>query len=437
MILLVGDIVVFILSLWLALILRSGELPSLQTFFNNLTPFLILSVVWISSFFIAGLYEKQKIAQRKRLPELLLKTQLFNSLCAVIFFYFIPYFGVAPKIILFLYIIVSFALSFFWRVYALSNLVSKRRDRAMLVAGGTDADEMIHEINNNPRYPLEIVSVINPSEFVGMDFERDILSRMKEERISNIILDSRNDSVTPLLPNLYNLIFLQIHFTDFYDLYEEIFDRLPVSILQHGWFLENISTSPKSMYDSLKRLIDIALSLLGGVLSLILYPIAFVMIWLDDGGPIFITQKRIGKGGKLIDIFKFRSMKTNDAGVWPKQEDERITRAGRLLRKSRIDELPQFWNVLKGEISLIGPRPDIVDLGKELSEKIPYYNMRNIIQPGLSGWAQINQEFPPHTLEATQIRLAYDLYYVKNRSIILDARIILKTIRTLLSRTGK
>lgn len=117
--------------------------------------------------------------------------------------------------------------------------------------------------------------------------------------------------------------------------------------------------------------------------------------------------------------------------------DKRITRVGSFLRKSRIDELPQLWNVLRGDISLIGPRPDIYDLGQELAHNIPYYTVRSTIKPGLSGWAQISQDLPPQSLEETKLRLAYDLYYVKNRSIVLDGQIIIKTIRTLLSRGGK
>ena len=130
-------------------------------------------------------------------------------------------------------------------------------------------------------------------------------------------------------------------------------------------------------------------------------------------------------------------MKSSDRGAWVMDNDKRITRVGSFLRKSRIDELPQLWNVLRGDISLIGPRPDIYDLGQELAHNIPYYTVRSTIKPGLSGWAQISQDLPPQSLEETKVRLAYDLYYVKNRSIVLDGQIIIKTIRTLLSRGGK
>ena len=136
-------------------------------------------------------------------------------------------------------------------------------------------------------------------------------------------------------------------------------------------------------------------------------------------------------------MLKFRSMKASDGGKWVTAGDNRITRVGKFIRASRIDELPQLWSVVRGDMSLIGPRPDINDLGVKLSEEIPYYKIRNLVAPGLSGWAQIRQELPPQSLEETKIRLAYDFYYVKRRSITLDLKIALQTIKTLLMRVGK
>ncbi len=138
----------------------------------------------------------------------------------------------------------------------------------------------------------------------------------------------------------------------------------------------------------------------------------------------------------MVKIVKFRSMRASDKGRWLTKNDVRMTKVGKFIRKTRLDELPQLWNVLKGDISLIGPRPDIINLGIELQDKIPYYVMRNLIKSGLSGWAQINQDLPPQSLEETRQRLAYDFYYLKNRSFLLDLEIALRTIKTLLSRGG-
>jgi lipopolysaccharide/colanic/teichoic acid biosynthesis glycosyltransferase len=181
---------------------------------------------------------------------------------------------------------------------------------------------------------------------------------------------------------------------------------------------------------------DICIAGVLAVLSLLVYPFVIFAIKIEDGGPIFIIQERVGQGNRPIKLWKFRSMRGSDGGVWLTKEDGRVTRVGRFLRRSRIDELPQLWNVVFGDISLIGPRPDIMDLGKKLAQELPYYTVRNLIKPGLSGWAQLKQDLPPQSVAETRIRLAYDLYYLKNRSFILDVTIALKTIKVLLLRKG-
>jgi len=211
---------------------------------------------------------------------------------------------------------------------------------------------------------------------------------------------------------------------------------VPLSYLDHRWFLKNISSYSRVVYDPLKRIIDISISLVLGVISLPLYPFICLAIKLNDGGSCFIVQKRIGQKGKIINVIKFRTMKVNDSGVWVKENDDRITSVGKFLRKSRLDELPQLLNILKGDMSLVGPRPDIYGLLSKLEEEIPYYNIRTAIRPGLSGWAQVNQEKPPQSVEETKTRLMYDLYYIKNRSLWLDLKIILKTIVIIASRNG-
>ncbi len=221
--------------------------------------------------------------------------------------------------------------------------------------------------------------------------------------------------------------------------YEDVFDRVPLSLLKYNWFLENVSVSPNVTYDILKRLMDILISFLLGVASLVLYPFVYLAIKLDDGGVLFSYQKRVGQNNHIVNIMKFRTMTiANDEGRWGKQEN-RITRVGKILRRTRIDELPQLWNVLKGDISLIGPRPEFPDPVKLYTEEIPYYNVRHIIKPGLSGWAQLYHDRHPHhgvDTKETKNKLAYDLYYIKNRSFLLDLTIALKTIKELLSRRG-
>jgi exopolysaccharide biosynthesis polyprenyl glycosylphosphotransferase len=419
------------------LFLRAGGIPEKTLFLSHIYAFSLIFAVSVLIFFIAGLYEKHTVILKSRLPHIIFRAELINSVIAVLFFYFVPYFGISPKVNLFIYVAISFILIIIWRVNLASFFITKKPERAILIGSGKEMEELFEEVNKNIHYGLFFVKSIDLEDVSPINFENDIMKMVEDENVSLLVIDLEHDKVRPILSKLYYLIFFKVHFISMYKVYEDVFKRVPFSILHYDWFLENISASPKAFYDILKRITDIALSIIGGTLSLVVYPFVFMAIKFEDNGPVFIVQERIGKGGKKIKILKFRSMKSNDSGVWPTENDERITVVGKFLRKSRIDELPQFWNVLKGDVSLIGPRPDIYALGIELSATIPYYTVRNTIKPGLSGWAQVSQELPPHTLEETKIRLAYDIYYVKNRSFVLDVKIILKTIRTLLSRSGK
>ena len=263
--------------------------------------------------------------------------------------------------------------------------------------------ELKEEVNNNERYNLKFVFSIDTNEMESIDFKEEVLDRVYSENISGIVIDLKDQGIGPVLPRLYNLIFSQVKFIDLYKVYEEIFDRVPLSLVGYNWFLENISFSSHVAYDFLKRLMDITISFALGVISLVLYPFVALAIKLGDGGPVFIVQERIGQGNRIMKLYKFRSMMKNDSGKWiPDNEENKVTKVGYHLRKTRIDELPQLWNVLKGDLSLIGPRPDIIDLGRKLAHEIPYYTVRNLIKPGLSGWAQIKQDTPPQSLEGNK-----------------------------------
>ena len=259
-----------------------------------------------------------------------------------------------------------------------------------------------------------------------------------------MVIDLQNESFMKNLPNFYNLLFNKIHFVDINSLYEDIFDRVPLSLITYGWFLENVSLSASTLYDIFKRLADIVFSFVFGLISLAFYPFIYLAIKLGDWGPVFIVQNRIGKNKKLIKIVKFRTMSFNDNESFDKAQDLRkvnkITKVGAFLRKSRLDEIPQLWNVWRGDLSLIGPRPELPALAQVYEKEVPYYNVRHLISPGLSGWAQLYHENHPHqgaNVDETKNKLSYDLYYVKNRSLMLDLKIALKTTKALLSRTGK
>ncbi len=439
LVLLIGDIVVFLISLWITLVIRYAEAPSQTTFIEHILPFSILFIIWVAVFYIAGLYEKHTLMLKSNLPKLLINAQITNSIIAVLFFYLIPTFGITPKTNIFLYLVVSLALFIFWRVYIVSRLRPDKREEAILIGSGEEMRELIEEVNNNSRYSLKFISSIDLNELDALDFEDEILNTIYSESISTIVIDLKNEKVEPILPRLYNLIFGGVQFIDKYKIYEDIFDRVPLSLIGYNWFLENISNSSHITYDILKRAMDISASLIFGVLSLAVYPFVYVAIKLDDGGPIFIHQDRVGRNNTTIKILKFRSMMNDDKGQYGNENTNKITRVGGFLRKTRIDELPQLWNVVSGNLSLIGPRPELPTLVKKYEEGIHYYAIRHLIKPGLSGWAQIYHDAHPHhgtDIKETKVKLSYDLYYLKNRSFLLDIKIAIKTVRTLLSRSG-
>jgi lipopolysaccharide/colanic/teichoic acid biosynthesis glycosyltransferase len=265
----------------------------------------------------------------------------------------------------------------------------------------------------------------------GVDFQEEIISRVYSEDVQIIAIDLHSEKVEPILPHLYNLIFSKVKFIDMYKIYEDIFDRVPLSLVKYSWFLENISTEQRVTYDTFKRIMDIAVSIILGSLNFIFYILVGMAIKIDDGGEIFFSQDMIGKNNKIIKIWKFRSM--------PEEGERVVTRVGRFIRALRIDEWPQFWNVLKGDLSIIGPRPEIPTLVKHYEDEISYYNVRHLIKPGLSGWAQLYHTDPPKVIadaEKTRRKLSYDLFYIKNRSLMLDLKIALKTLKVLLSRSG-
>jgi exopolysaccharide biosynthesis polyprenyl glycosylphosphotransferase len=399
-----------------------------------------LFVIWVFIFFIIGLYEKHTTIFKSRLPIKVLGAQIFNSLLAVVFFYFIPYFGVTPKIILFIYIIISLALILAWRIYGQKIFGLKNKERAMVLGRGPEMNLLLQEVNNNPRYGLEFVYSFDLDKSDEADFQKEIIEKIKMLNVSVVVIDLQNDSLKKKLVNFYELLFSNIRFVDINSLYEDIFDRVPLSLVSYNWFLENVSLSQSVTYDVFKRVTDAVFAFILGLISLIAYPFICLAIKIEDHGPVLIIQERIGRNNKLVKIFKFRTMNFNDNESNENKSVNKITKVGGFLRKSRLDEIPQLWNVLIGDLSLIGPRPELPALAQIYEMEVPYYNARHLITPGLSGWAQLYHENHPHqgvdTLE-TKNKLSYDLYYIKNRSLFLDLKIALKTIKALLSRTGK
>lgn len=442
--LVMGDIAVFIISLWITLVVRYTKIPDSDLFFSHFIPFLLLFVVWVLVFFIVGLYERHILFLKNRLPGKLAGAHTTNLLIALVFFYTVPYFGITPKGTLFLYLLVSSILLGLWRLMIYPRISSRKPVNAMIIGVGSELVELRDRFKSTGTRisGLDFVLMLDPASLKEAGDILKLKEEIKRQEIAVIAIDLRNPKAQLLSSSLYELIFSGIRFIDIHEMYEDIFDREPLGLLDEGWFVEHISLTPNFIYDTLKRLMDILVSVPLALISLIFYPFVWIAIKIEDKGPIFIFQERVGENNTQIQIMKFRTMTSLDEGKKQltknaeQANDNRVTKTGKFLRKSRIDELPQLWNVIRGDISLIGPRPELPKLVEFYNSEIPYYNVRHLIKPGLSGWAQIHHEVPPHSVEETKVKLAYDLYYLKHRSFSLDLKIGLQTIKTLLSRTG-
>ena len=435
----IGDICVLSLSLILTLIIRYGALPSAGTLNAHLAPFSILFVAFILVNFIAGLYEKHTLIIKNRLPVILLNVQLVNAGIGIAFFYLIPYFSISPKLFLFIYLVLSLVLMSVWRMFIAPRLGPRKAQRALLIGDSEEAIELYEEVNNNSRYHFIFSGIIKPSSDQRQTFS-NISDFINKNKISFVVIDTRHPRLSEVVPNLYKFAISGVLFFDVSKMYEEIFDRVPLSLVGESWFVDNMSSvAPKLVYDGLKRLFDIAVALILGIISLVLYPFVILAQRIEGKGDVFSYQDRVGQFNKIVRIMKFRTMTVaNDGGKWGTVENK-VTKVGSFLRKTRIDELPQVWNVLKGDVSLIGPRPEFPDPVKEYAEQIPYYNIRHAIKPGLSGWAQIYGKHAHHGIgiEETRNKLSYDLYYIKHRSFLIDLKIALRTVKVLITFVGR
>lgn len=224
--------------------------------------------------------------------------------------------------------------------------------------------------------------------------------------------------------------------------YEEMTQRVPIHHLESDWLIRSFVDQMKvsALYAALKRLLDLIGGLLGLVLYILLAPFISIAILLDSGAPVLYSQDRLGRGGAGFSISKFRSMYRDaeaDGSYTPAAEnDERVTCVGKFLRVTHLDELPQFWNVVRGEMSLVGPRAEREQLVAEYQKQIPFYRARLLVKPGLTGWAQINYGYVSDAKE-TAVKLEYDLYYIRHRSVVMDISILLRTIGTVVSRKGR
>jgi len=435
--LLIGDIVVLYISLWLMLFIRYGAKFDINLWQQHFQPFTIIYTIWLIVFFIAGLYDLSLARNNINFYSTLLRGLLINIGLAITFFYFLPYFGITPKTNLFLNIGIFTILFSGWRqLYNYLVKSSALINNVLIIGQNKEIDQIIKIVKNNPQLSYKIIKQMSPKD-IKTPF--DILEIATSKNIKTIItaIDPHQDA--RLVQSLYQCLPLKISFNDLPSFYEKILGKVPISSIGEIWFLENLTEAQKNFYEAFKRVLDMLGSLIFGIISLCFYPFIILAIKIDSHGPIFYKQIRISQDGQIFKVIKFRSMieEAEKKGVqWADQQDHRITKIGRFLRKTRFDELPQFWNILIGQMSFIGPRPERIEFVQQLEKEIPYYQIRHIVKPGLTGWAQVNFHYGASVKDSIE-KLQYELYYIKHRSFILDLSIMLRTIKIILKGGGR
>lgn len=421
--LLLGDTVILYGSLLLTLTIRYGSFPSQTLWQDHNLPFFFVNIVWIIVFYVAGLYDVEKSVYPAKIFYTI-KTMAFGVGIAVLMFYFIPAFGITPKTNLFIDAAIASGFLWLWRVVYQKKITKGSKIKIFFFDHSGESSSFAEFVSSSPQLGYKIAGDMDSA---------DLIIIPGKEKVSE-------DSAKIL----YEMVMRGKTVVDFYRFYESMTGKIPVSLIGERWFLENVLELDKRKFEQAKRLIDIVLAVLFLFPLYLITPFVAIAIKINSSGPIFYRQKRIGKNGNIFEVIKFRSMVSlnkdgsaeTSGAKWSGKNDKRVTIVGNILRKTRIDELPQILNVLGGNLSFIGPRPERPEFISDLSEKIPHYKMRHIVKPGLSGWAQINFPYGASVDDSMQ-KLQYDLYYIKNRSIILELVIILKTIMTVLRREGR
>lgn len=431
-----GDALLLIVSLWLALVLRSFELPTGMYFFEHLRAFIVVYAISFLIFFIAGLYEPQTRLVKRILGVRILGAQATNTAIAAILFFVLPL-VIAPKTVLLLYLLISVILISVWRFFVVPYLSIAETQDAVLIGEGEAFDEVLNALKENTKYYVRFVDSIRPSTLMEGDL-KERLEKHVQAGVRMVVLDTRNAIVRKELPGLYDAMLTGVVFVEFSTFYEGLTDRVPLAHIDHAWLLEHLRRQNRP-YAIAKRGIDILGGLVGSILSAPLIAFGIVGVMLSGHGKIFIVHVRVGRNNKNFKLLKLRSMLFDDHGDAELHKKNRVTPFGKFLRKSRIDELPQLWNILVGDLSFIGPRPEFPTSARIYESEIPYYEVRHLVTPGLSGWAQIYDHDAPRggaDIARTARKLSYDIYYMKHRSFGLDMAIALKTLRALASLSG-
>jgi exopolysaccharide biosynthesis polyprenyl glycosylphosphotransferase len=411
--------------------------------------FFLIPFIW--PLLMARLYEEH----RARDPGQTIRNIGFSALIGMglyMVFYFTSVKGSLPRIGVASFIISVFILTLLWRLLYIRIFTAPQFMRRMLLVGAGETGNIMLKIYSQikPRPyilagiidddPQKIGKTIDGYEvFGGCD---QLLKTISDHQITDLIVAISGQMQGGMFQALLDAQEVGTEIIRMPVAYEELLHRVPIRYLEAEWILRSFVDNARSetFSEIIKRGSDILGGIVGMLILLILFPFIAIAILIESGGPVLYKQVRMGRGGQLYNIYKFRTMRQdaeeNGQPQWAEENDRRATKVGLLLRKTHIDEIPQFYNVLRGEMSLVGPRAERPELVEWFQKHVPFYRARLLIRPGITGWAQVNQQYAA-TVDETIEKLEYDLYYIMHRNILMDLRIIARTPTLVISLRGR
>lgn len=420
----ITDIMFGFFALLATLLIKYGVDNLNDQMMIHIGPFSIIILLFLLNFYIFNLYSSRFNRVITEFVDSYIKSIAISFVSSIsIFYIFGEVFNLTPKTNLLIFTLIFSVVNFYIRIL-IKRSYAKRRIKRKVFVINNGHNNLIDEIKNNENIGYEVVK-----ESTVFNYE-EVLSYNPDIVIINSIENEAFDKLYPLLQNKIAVYTINMF-------YEETFQKIPTETIDKDKIIEYVHEN-KTFFVFLKRFIDFVMSLILIIVLSPLWIIISIIIKLTSKGPILYKQNRVKINDLLFTIYKFRSMKIDaekDGAVWTtnEQTDTRITKFGKFLRNTHLDEIPQLINILRGDISFVGPRPERPEFTKLLCEHVQYYDLRHAVKPGLTGWAQINYRYGAST-EDSKEKLKYDFYYLKNRTIFLDFLIVLKTIAMILQR---
>ncbi len=393
----------------------------------------------IATSYLTGLHQSGLVLRRKEVALRSVFVGAATSLGVLLASHFVWYQAVGRTMLLL--VGATSALSVFaWRFAYGRYLKQGPRVRVAVLGDGPLEHDLVGKIQQDRHPQYEMVGLL------GVSNDPEIAALGAIESAVDVCVRNRISVVTVVgssaMSSSHHLALAELRVHGFQlrtaeAMFMALEQRVPVEIVDERWLL-NLFEQLDQTRDRVKRIVDICVSLVGLGVFALLFPLLYLLVRLDSRGPFFYSQERVGLGNRVFRIYKVRTMKVAPPHAdeqWARSADSRMTRLGRFLRKSRIDEMPQFWNVLRGDMSIVGPRPEQPTLAAELEREINYFSYRHLVKPGITGWAQINHGYAA-SVDESRTKLSYDLYYVRHHTLALDLDIMLRTFFVMLARIG-